>query len=90
MFSRNNSTAISWPKEGALHLTQVMIMKKGIVKKLKKAADFLVSQKAQEIFSKNASFVPVIPNVEIPKYYKENNTALFWKGWDNFIAMGKK
>lgn len=89
MFSKDNSTAICWPKEGALHLTQVMIMKKGYSEETKKAADFLVSQKAQKIFSDGASFVPVIPNIELPKQFKENNKSLFWKDWASFIDMAK-
>ena len=87
MFSKDNGSAICWPKEGALHLTQVMIMKKGYNEETKKAADFLVSQKAQEMFSDGASFIPVIPNVEIPKQFNENNKTLFWDGWEKFIDM---
>jgi len=89
MFSKDNGSAICWPKEGALHLTQVMIMKKGYNEETKKAADFLVSQKAQEMFSNGANFIPVIPNIEAPKQYKENNKTLFWKDWDSFINMAE-
>lgn len=89
MFSKDNGSAICWPEEGALQLTQVMIMKKGYSEEIRKAADFLVSQKAQEMFSNGASFIPVIPDVEVPKQYKENNKTLSWKDWASFIDMAK-
>jgi len=87
MFSKDNSTAICWPKEGALHLTQVMLMKKGYSQESKIAADFLVSQKAQEMFSDGASFVPVRPDIKTPKQFDENNRTLLWDGWKTFIQM---
>lgn len=89
MFSKDNSTDICWPKEGALHLTQVMLMKKGYSEETKIAADWLVSQKAQEMFSDGASFVPVKPDVQAPKHYVDNNKTLLWDDWQSFIDMAK-
>nr|WP_321268480.1 extracellular solute-binding protein [uncultured Sulfurimonas sp.] len=89
MFSKDNSTAICWPKEGALHLTQVMLMKKGYSQETKIAADFLVSQKAQEMFSDGASFIPVKPDINTPKQYNDNNKTLLWDDWSTFIQMAK-
>ena len=66
---------------------QVMIMKNGFKDDSRKAADFLVSEKVQQVFSQSAGFIPVIPDVTPPKEFKENNMNLLWKGWDSFIDM---
>ncbi|WED23850.1 ABC transporter substrate-binding protein [Vibrio sp. JC009] len=76
MFSKDNATGICWPKEGALYLTQVMLMKKGYTEDSKKIADYLVSYEAQKMFSEGASFIPVRPDIEVPKLYAENNQSL--------------
>ena len=86
-FSRDNSAAFCWPHEGALPLMQVMIMKNGFSDDSKKAADFFVSKKVQQVFSQSAGFIPVIPDVAPPEEFIKNNMNLLWKGWDSFIDM---
>ena len=86
-FSRDNSADFCWPPEGALPLMQVMIMKKDCCDDSKKAADFLISEKVQQVFSQSAGFIPVIPDVAPPKEFIKNNMKLLWKGWDSFIDM---
>ena len=86
-FSRNNSAAFCWPIEGALPLMQVIIMKNGCCDDSKKAADFLISEKVQQIFSKSAGFIPIIPDIASPEEFIKNNKKLLWNGWDSFIDM---
>ena len=86
-FSRDNSTAFCWPSEGALPLMQVMLMKKGFNEDSQKAADFLMSPKIQQVFSQNAGFIPVTPDVEPPETFEQNNMKLFWNGWDSFLEL---
>lgn len=76
MFSKDNATKVCWPKEGALYLTQVMLLKKGYSEDTKKIADYLLSEEAQKMFSEGASFIPFRPNIDIPKLYAENNQHL--------------
>lgn len=76
MFSKDNTTSVCWPKEGALHLTQMMLMKKGYTQETKKAADFLVSYETQKMFSDGAGFVPIRADVDGPKLFNENNQTL--------------
>jgi|LGOV01.1.fsa_nt_gb ABC-type Fe3+ transport system substrate-binding protein len=89
-FSRDNSAAFCWPHEGALPLMQVMVMKKDCSYDSRKAADFLVSEKVQQVFSQSAGFIPVIPDVAPPEEFNKNNMNLLWKGWDSFIDMAHK
>ncbi len=86
-FSKNNSTMVCWPQEGALPLTQVMLLKKGSSEACKEAARHLVAQPMQESFSQGASFIPVHPDVVLPKLYTHNKQSLFWDGWDDFLRM---
>ncbi|MBE9546670.1 MAG: ABC transporter substrate-binding protein [Proteobacteria bacterium] len=86
-FSRDNSADFCWPSEGALPLMQVMIMKNSFRDDSKKAADFLISEKTQQIFSKSAGFIPVIPDVTPPLEFLKNNRNLLWRGWDSFVDM---
>lgn len=88
-FSRDNSAAFCWPPEGALPLIQMIIMKKNCSNDSKKAADFLLSEKVQQVFSNSAGFIPVIPNIAPPEEFIKNNMNLLWKGWDSFIDMRK-
>lgn len=76
MFSKNNAVKVCWPKEGALYLTQVMLMKKGYSEDSKKVADYLLSYDAQKMFSEGAGFIPVRSDVVAPKLYIENNRQL--------------
>jgi hypothetical protein len=86
-FSRDNSTAFCWPSEGALPLMQMMIMKKGCSDDSRKVADFLISEKVQQVFSKSAGFIPVIPDVAPPEEFIKNNMNLLWNGWEAFVDM---
>lgn len=86
-FSRDNSAAFCWPHEGALPLMQVMIMKNGFSDDSRKVADFLISEKVQQVFSNSAGFIPVIPDVAPPEEFIKNDMKLLWKGWDSFINM---
>ena len=88
-FSKDNSTRVCWPQEGALPLTQIMLMKKGYSPACEKAAQYLTSQLMQETFSRGASFIPVHPDVVLPKAYIENDQSLFWNGRDDFMTMGQ-
>jgi hypothetical protein len=41
------------------------------------------------MFSRQAGFIPVIPDVAPPYLFEENDRKLSWKGWDAFLEMGK-
>ncbi len=88
-FSKNNSTRVCWPAEGALPLTQVMLIKNDAGEACLKAARHLVSQGMQQAFSEGASFLPVHPEVPLPKAYLDNGASLSWQGWQDFLAMGE-
>lgn len=64
-------------------------MKKDCSDDSKKAAEFLISEKTQQVFSQSAGFVPVTPDVAPPEEFTENNMNLLWKGWDSFVDMGR-
>lgn len=86
-FSRGKNTSVCWPREGALALPQVMLLKKGYSEDVKRAADFLISEEKQRNLSQMAGFVPVIPNIPIPAEVTQNDRGLIWEGWDWFIKM---
>ncbi len=88
-FSRDNSASFCWPPEGALPLMQMMMLKKNYSDDSRKAAEFLISEKAQQIFSKSAGFIPVNPKVAPPEEFKKNRMNLLWKGWESFVDMGQ-
>ncbi|PJC86672.1 hypothetical protein CSW98_06675 [Vibrio sp. HA2012] len=76
MFSKNNEARVCWPEEGALYLTQVMLLKNGFSEDARKIAHYLTSDEAQKLFSTSAGFVPVRPDIEIPKVCMENQMSL--------------
>lgn len=86
-FSRNNNACFCWPKEGALPLMQVMLLKKDCNEESRKAAEFFVSEQVQKELSFNAGFIPVISGVNKPEVAVKNDMRLMWKGWDAYMAM---
>lgn len=76
MLSNNKISKLCWPKEGALYLTQTILLKKGYSDDSKKIADYLLSYETQKMFSDGAAFIPVRVDVEAPKLYIDNNQKL--------------
>lgn len=76
-FSRNNSANFVWPEEGALPLLQMMIIKKGCNETCRKAAEHLLSDSVQTIFSQQAGFLPVSPRILEPEIFEQNKKKLW-------------
>ncbi|MGX9367300.1 ABC transporter substrate-binding protein [Desulfoplanes sp. PS50] len=76
-FSRNNRAAFIWPEEGAIPLMQMMIMKKGCDDECRRAAEYLLSPGVQEVFSRQAGFVPVSPATALPDVFEASGKKLW-------------
>jgi ABC-type Fe3+ transport system substrate-binding protein len=70
-----------YPREGALVLPQIALVKKDAGSAAKETIDYLFSANIQRFFSQLGGMVPMREGIPIPKEVEKMNVNLYWKGW---------
>lgn len=85
--SRNNATCAIWPKEGAVAIPLVALLRADAPREATGVLAALFSQPVQTRLAEEGLFLPIRKDVPLIREMADNNNRLAWCGWKQHISV---